>query len=81
MKTITASDMVVTSVTYCGRTIATFSSTGFNSFAEILGAVRRTVGAVVGVVRLSILKTSRGWRQERSMYVAALRPGVQLTLF
>ncbi|MBO4942426.1 MAG: hypothetical protein J6C95_03230 [Muribaculaceae bacterium] len=81
MTTITSNDTVLTSVSFEGRTIATFRATGFNSLADILKAARRAAGNIVGMIRLSILNSSRGWREERSMYVAAIRPGVQLTLF
>ena len=81
MTTITSNDTVLTSVSFEGRTIATFRATGFNSLADILKAARRAAGNIVGMIRLSILNSSRGWREDRSMSVAAIRPGVQLTLF
>lgn len=81
MTTITSNDTVLTSVTFEGRTIATFRSTGFCSLADILKAARRAAGNIVGLIKLSILNSTRGWREERSMYVSAIRPGIQLTLF
>lgn len=81
MTTITSNDTVLTSVTFKGRTIATFRSSGFTSLADILKAARRAAGNIVGMIKLSILNTSRGWREERSMYISPIRPGIQLTLF
>lgn len=81
MNTITINDTMWATATYEGRTIVSFSATGFSSITEVLQAVRRAIGCVVGMVRLSLRNASRGWRQERSLYIAPLRPGTQLTLF
>jgi hypothetical protein len=35
---------------------------------------------VVGLVELSVLNTSRGWRERRSLFIKPQAPGVQLTL-
>lgn len=81
MTTITKTDTVWATAIFEGRTIASFSSSGFSSITEVLSAVRQALGDVVGVVRLRLRNASRGWRQERSIYIAPLRPGVQLSLF
>lgn len=81
MTTITINDTVFATATFEGRTVAAFSASGFSSISDVLKAVRKALGGVVGMVRLSVRNASRGWRQERSMYIAPLRPGVQLTLF
>lgn len=81
MATITINDTVCATATFEGRTIASFSSSGFTSLADVLKAVRKALGGVVGMVRLSVRNASRGWRQERSLYIAPMRPGVQLSLF
>lgn len=81
MATITTNDTVWATVTYEGRTIASFSSSGFASISDVLQAVRKAVGNLVGMVRLSLRNANRGWREERSMFISPLRPGLQLTLF
>lgn len=81
MTTISINDTVWATVTYEGRTVVSFSSSGFSSISDVLKAVRKAVGNLVGTVRLSVRNASRGWRQERSMFIAPMRPGVQLTLF
>ena len=80
MATVSSSDILCTTVSFRGRRLAQFTSSGFNSFTDVLRAVRGAVGSVVGLIELSLLKTSRGWRESRSMYIAPSAPGVQLTL-
>lgn len=81
MKSISSSDIVCATASYHGRTIATFTSTGFNSMSEVLSAVRNSVGSIVGLIDYSLLNHSKGWRQCRSMFIAPPAPGIQLTLF
>lgn len=52
MHTIEATDIVWASATYRGRTVATFSSTGFTSLADVVRAVRLAVGTLAGASAL-----------------------------
>lgn len=81
MHTIEATDIVWASATYRGRTVATFSSTGFTSLADVVRAVRLAVGTLAGSLRLTLRNASRGWTHTRSLFVAPLPAGTQLTLF
>lgn len=81
MSSISSSDIVSATASYHGHTIASFTSTGFSSIGEVLSAVRSAVGSVVGLVELSLLNSSRGWRECRSLFIAPPAPGIQLTLF
>lgn len=81
MATVSSSDILCATASFRGRQLAQFTSSGFNSFAEVLRAIRCAVGSVAGLIELSVLNTSRGWRECRSMYIAPSAPGVQLTLF
>lgn len=81
MSTISSSDILCATATLRGRRLASFTSTGFNSLAEVLRAIRCAVGSVAGLIEFSIFNTSRGWRECRSMYITPTAPGVQLTLF
>lgn len=79
MNTISSSDLVMVSASYRGRTIATIKSTGFNSFADVLRAIRQHVGSIVGLVNLRLRNASRGWLENRSVFIRPQQPGVQLT--
>lgn len=81
MHTIEATDIVWASATYRGRTVAAFSSTGFTSLADVVRAVRLAVGTLAGSLRLTLRNASRGWTQTRSLFMAPLPAGTQLTLF
>lgn len=78
MANISSSDILCATASYHGRTIASFTSSG--SLTDVLSAVRAAVGSVVGLVELSVLNTSRGWRERRSLFIKPQAPGVQLTL-
>ena len=80
MTPISSSDILCATASYKGRTVATFTSDGFTSFADVYRAIRCAVGSVVGLVQLSVLNTSRGWRACRSLFISPAAPGVQLTL-
>ena len=81
MALISTSDIVCATACYHGRTIASFTSTGFSSLSDVIRAVRSAIGSVVGMVELSLLNNSRGWRERRSLFIAPPAAGVQLTLF
>lgn len=76
MATITINDIVWATATFEGRTVASFSASGYSSITEVLKAVRRSLGDIVGMVRLSLRNSSRGWREERSLYITPLKPSV-----
>ena len=80
MANISSSDILCATASDHGRTIASFTSSGFSSLSDVLSAVRAAVGSVVGLVELSVLNTSRGWRERRSLFIKPQAPGVQLTL-
>lgn len=81
MTTISSSDILCATASIRGRQLATFTSSGFTSINDVLRAVRAAIGSVVGLVELTVLNTSRGWRERRSLFVRPMEPGVQLTLF
>lgn len=81
MTSIHSSDLVLASAIYGGRTLATLSGTGFESITDVLKAIRASLGSFAGLIELTVRNASQGWRQRRSMFVAPLRPGIQLTLF
>lgn len=79
MNTISSSDLVMVSATYRGRTIATIKSTGFSSFTDVLRALRQYFGSIVGLVNLRLRNATRGWLENRSVFVRPPQPGIQLT--
>ena len=79
MNTISSSDLVLVSASYRGRTIATIKSTGFSSFSDILRAIRQQFGTIVGLVNLRLRNATRGWLENRSVFIRPQQPGVQLT--
>ncbi len=81
MATITTKDLVQVSASYHGKIVATISSTGFASLAEVLKAVRSSIGTIVGIIELSVRNASQGWRENRTMLISPLKPGTQLSLF
>lgn len=81
MTNITSSDLIWATATYNGRTIACFSDTGYTSMADVIRAVRSALGALAGIVELSVRNASKGWRSRRTVFVEPVKPGVQLTLF
>ena len=81
MYTISSNDLVQVYATFCGRTIASISSTGFESIQDVLKAIRKAVGTFAGMVKLSVRNASQGWRQQRAFFIAPVPPGTQLTLF
>lgn len=80
MTTITPDDIVMATATFRGRTIATIHSTGFTGLNDVLRAIRYAAGSLVGLLELSLRNASRGWSESRSLFLAPLRPGTQLTL-
>lgn len=81
MTTISSSDILCASASFGGKTIVEFTSSGFNSLNDVLRAIRYAAGNIVGLIHLSILNTTRGWRQCRSLFITPQGPGVQLSLF
>lgn len=77
---IAPNDVMQARATYRGYTVATFSSTGFESLADVLRAVRCAAGSVVGFVTISLRNATRGWSQERALFIKPPAPGVQLHL-
>ena len=69
MTTISFSDTVQASATFAGRTVASISSSGFNSINDVLLAVRHAASGVTGLLQLSVRNATQGWRQERSLYI------------
>lgn len=81
MTTISSTDLIWATVTYNGRTIASFSDRGYTSISDVIRAVRSALGALGGIIDLSIRNASKGWRSRRTVFVEPIKPGVQLTLF
>ncbi len=77
---ISPEDIVMARATYRGRTIASFRSSGFTSVADVLRAVRYAAGSAVGYFQLNLRNASRGWSEDRALFIAPSAPGVQLTL-
>ncbi len=50
MTTISINDTVFATATFEGRTVAAFSASGFSSISDVLKAVRKALGGVVGMV-------------------------------
>lgn len=69
MTTVSYNDLVQASATFEGRTVASFSASGFNSINEVLLAVRRAAGGVTGLLSLSVRNATRGWREQRALFV------------
>lgn len=78
---INPTDTIMARATYRGHTVANFISTGFGDLAEVLRAVRAAAGNVVGYLELNLRNATRGWSDERALFIAPTAPGTQLSLF
>ncbi|MDE6464192.1 MAG: hypothetical protein K2L16_06130 [Muribaculaceae bacterium] len=74
-------DIVMARATYRGRIVASFSSNGFNSLADVIRAVRLAAGSAVGYLNITLRNATRGWTEERALFITPAAPGVQLRLF
>ena len=78
---ISPSDTIMARATYRGLTVANFISHGFVDLAEVLGAVRAAAGSVVGYLEINLRNATRGWSEDRALFIAPPSPGTQLSLF
>lgn len=78
---IAPTDTIMARATYRGRIVANFISTGFDDLAQVLRAVRAAAGSVVGYLELNLRNATRGWTDDRALFIAPPAPGTQLSLF
>lgn len=81
MAIISPEDYIQAAVAFGGREIATISGSGYASVADVLKAVRHAVGALAGTIIITMRNATRGWRQERALFLRPMAAGVQLSLF
>lgn len=78
---ISPTDTIMARATYRGLIVVNFISTGFCDLAEVLRAVRAAVGGIVGCLDLNLRNATRGWSDDRALFIAPAAPGTQLSLF
>lgn len=81
MNTINATDTIMARAICDGRTVVDFKGCGFSSLTDVIRAVREAIGSAAGMFRIVLRNATAGWSQQRSLFVAPVRAGVQLSLF
>ena len=66
--TMTASDQILATLTMNGKVMATLSSDGFQSFDEVVRAIRSAAGHLMGLCNVSVRNRTQGW--SRSLMVS-----------
>ena len=69
MATINSSDIMMATATLCGRRLASFTFSGFTSVAEVVAAVRDSVGPAFGIINLELRNSTQGWRRKHNLYI------------
>lgn len=78
---IAPADTIMARATFRGLTVASFISSGFSDIADVLRAVRAAAGSVAGSLELNLRNATRGWTENRAVFLAPAMPGTQLSLF
>lgn len=68
MATIHFNDHLFVTALQGGTTLASLSSTGFTSFADVLSALRNKIATVAGMVTIRLRNTSQGWNRTQAVY-------------
>lgn len=83
MEKITFNDIIFATATIRGK-VKNFRFSGLMSIADVIKAIKQEIGAVSGLLTISLRNMTQGWSREKSIYLSAIPvkvDGVQLTLF
>lgn len=81
MEKITINDIIFATATIQGRITANIKLSGLSSLADIISAIKRELGSFSGLLTITLRNISQGWTRQRSLYVAPIAAGTQLSLF
>jgi len=70
---MTIEDNICATLVCNGREIARVSSTGYKSLEAVMRHVLNVAGAFVGMARLTVRNTTRGWQQVKMLASASRR--------
>lgn len=83
MEIISINDIIFATASIRGK-VTNLKLSGFMTMADVILAVKKEIGNVSGLLKISLRNMTQGWCREKSVYLSPVpvrRAGIQLTLF
>lgn len=69
MGTININDTIYATAQYRGSVAACVTMSGIQSPVEVLGALKREMGGVSGLLRITMRNMTQGWCSQKAVYL------------
>lgn len=83
MEIISINDIIFATASIRGK-VTNLKLSGLMTMADVILAVKKEIGNVTGLLKISLRNMTQGWIREKSVYLSPVpvrTAGIQLTLF